>query len=255
MTGLGAALRVETRKSRTSPVLRFVTVFVVAGIAVLSGALVSAARAGNEQVLAQLGHLAGETGWPLLTSLVAQVTAAGGLLAFGVALSWMFGREFADGTVGGLFGLPVSRGSIAAAKLLVYAVWVVGVSAALLVLVVAAGLSLDLGRVDAAVVERLLRQFVLTVLSGALAVPAAWIATLGRGYLPGVAATIGLLTLAQVAVIVDPGSAGWMPIAAPALWALFPEQVGAGQLVTALAVPVAFGALTIRAWERLRFDR
>ncbi|RLV56300.1 ABC transporter permease [Aeromicrobium phragmitis] len=255
MSGIGSALRVEFRKSLASPVLRAITVFVVVGIALLSGALVSAALAGNAQVTAQLGHLAGTTGWPLLTGLVAQVTAAGGLLAFGVALSWMFGREFAEGTIAGLFGLPVTRASIAAAKLLVYAGWVVGVSAGLVILVAGAGMALGLGTVDAGVIESLARQFILTVLSGLLAVPAAWAATLGRGYLPGVAGTIGLLALAQIAVVADTRVAAWLPIAAPALWALFPDQVDHWQLLAALAVPLAFGVLTIRSWRRLRFDR
>ncbi len=56
----------------------------------------------------------------------AQITGAGGLGGFAVVLAWMFGREFGDGTITGLFALPVRRTTIALAKLIVYVVWVVG---------------------------------------------------------------------------------------------------------------------------------
>ena len=38
------------------------------------------------------------------------MTSAGGLLGFGVVLAWIFAREFADGTITGLFGLPAGAG-------------------------------------------------------------------------------------------------------------------------------------------------
>ena len=255
MTALRAALHVELRKALASRVMRTTTVLVVIGIAVLAGALVAAASAGNEQVLAQLGPLASQSGWPLLSGVTAQITAAGSLLAFGVALSWIFGREFTDGTITGLFGLPVPRPRIALAKLLVYVGWVVLVATTLTVLLLAAGAILGLGPVDDAVLEALARQFVLTALTGLLATPAAWAATLGRGLLAGITATIGLLVTAQVLTIAAPSVAAWMPLSSPALWALQPGTVSGMQLALVAIVPVACAALTALSWQRLQLDR
>jgi len=98
MSPLGTAISVEFCKTRKSYTIQTITVLVVLGIAILAGSLLAAARRGNEQILTQLGPLADETGWNQLTGISCQITAAGALLAFGVALAWLFGREFADST-------------------------------------------------------------------------------------------------------------------------------------------------------------
>ncbi|MFB6396602.1 ABC transporter permease [Polymorphospora lycopeni] len=250
---LTAALHVELRKLAASRVMRATTVLIVAGIAVLSTALTAAATAGNEQVIAQLGPHAAAGGWELLTGVVAQITAAGGLLGFGVALSWLVGREFADGTITGLFALPVSRRVLVVAKLLSHLLWAVLVAVVLTAVVAVAGTLLGLGAWNGDVVTALARQFVLTILSALVAAPACWAATLGRGPLPGIATTIGLIVVAQVAVVA--GAGAWLPIAAPALWALQPGTVAPAQLALVAVVPVGFAALTVAAWARLQLDR
>lgn len=127
------------------------------------------------------------------------------------------------------------------------------VALALSGLVLAAGLAMDLGPLDGAVLGHLARQLALTVLTGLVAVPAAWAATLGRGLLPGVATTVGVLVVAQVSVIVAPAAAAWLPFSAPALWALHP--VDGARLAVVAVVPAVFGALTVSAWGRLQLDR
>ena len=84
---LAVAIWVEARKARASPVVLGTTLLLVAGVAILSGTLLLAADAGNEQVLAQLGPLADRDDWGRLVGVASQITAAGGLLAFGVVLS------------------------------------------------------------------------------------------------------------------------------------------------------------------------
>lgn len=255
MNSATTALHVETRKALASRVLLTTTILLVAGIAVLAGALVAAARAENEQILAQLGPLADQTGWNLLTGITAQITAAGALLAFGVALSWNFGREFTDGTITGLFALPVTRLQIALAKLAIHLLWTAAVALTLTALIFAAGLILNLGPIDPDVFDQLARQAVLTILTGTLAIPAAWAATLGRGLLPGIATTLVILIAAQVTAIANPDTAAWIPFSIPALWALQPEAVHTGQLTTAAIMPITFTALTGITWHRLQLDR
>ncbi|MFB6393587.1 ABC transporter permease [Polymorphospora lycopeni] len=181
------------------------------------------------------------------------VHRADGLLGFGVALSWLVGREFTDGTITGLFALPVSRRVLVLAKLLSHLLWAVLVAIVLTAVVAVAGTLLGLGAWNGDVVAALGRQFVLTVLSALVAAPAGWAATLGRGPLPGIATTICLIVVAQVAVVAGPGA--WLPVAAPALWALQPGTVAPAQLALVAAVPVGFAALTVTAWSRLQLDR
>ncbi|WP_353826489.1 ABC transporter permease [Agromyces sp. SYSU T0242] len=253
VAGIGAAVAVEARKAVASRVMASTTVLLVAGIGALALVMLLAAASGEEQVLAKLGPLAGVPGWAGLVGVVLQITAAAGLLAFGVALSWMFGREFADGTVAALFALPVSRSAIALGKLVVYAAWSTGVAVALTGVVAILGFAMGFGATDAAGLGELARIPVLVVLSALIAVPAAWVASLGRGLLPGIAATIGIIVVAQVSALADVGA--WVPLVAPALWAIAPGSVPAAALLTAPSVPLVFGALTAWTWSRLQLDR
>ncbi len=111
------ALVVETQKLRASRVVLAASVLVLVGISVLVGAMTAAAEAGNEQILSQLGTLADGGGWERFWGVSAQVTSAAGLLCFGVVLAWVVGREFADGTITGLFAITVPKATIALAKL------------------------------------------------------------------------------------------------------------------------------------------
>ena len=250
---LRAAITVEARKARSAHVMLWTTVLFVVGIGVLAIGILAAVASGEEQVIAKLGPLAGVGGWAGLVGIVVQITAAGGLAAFGVALSWMFGREFADGTVAALFAMPVPRATIALGKLIVYAIWAVVVAVLLTIVVAGVGLVLGYGVTDAAGFGELARLPLLVVLTGLIAVPAAWAATLGRGLLPGIATTIGIIVVAQVLAIADVGT--WVPIVAPALWAISPDTVPAAALLTVPAVPLVFGALCALAWSRLQLDR
>lgn len=139
--GFSAGWEVEWRKLIASPVTRAATTLVAVGIVVLAVSMAVAAGSGNEMVLSQLGPLADAEGWELLVGASIQIGATAGLLGFGVSLSWMVGREFADGTIHGLFAIPVSRETLAAAKLAVYLTWTAIVAVMLVTLLLVAGLS------------------------------------------------------------------------------------------------------------------
>ncbi|SDD79884.1 ABC transporter permease [Glycomyces harbinensis] len=255
MTGLLAALRVETRKAAAALVLRVGGASLALGTAVLAAALVAAVETGNEQIAAKLGTFAEAAGWDLLIAIATQVVAAGALLAFGTTLGWSFGREFTDGTINGLPAIPVSRAATVAAKLLVHLMWTVIVAVSLVCLLIAAGLATGLGALDAPAAASLARLFALTLLTGLIATPAAWAATLGRGPLPGVTAAVALIVTAQIAVVAFPAQGAWLPIAAPALWAMQPTAVTGVQLLLAPVFALAFTAVTVSAWRRLQLDR
>lgn len=252
-TAFAAALSVEVRKFAASRVVRSATALVVAGISVLTGSMTAAAEAGNEKILAQLGEFADAEGWDRLAGVAAQITGAGGLLGFGVVLAWAVGREFAEGTVSGLFALPVSRATVMAAKLAAFALWTAGVAVALVTVLAVTGLAAGNGAPDGEALAGLGRLLALAVLSGLLAVPAAWVATLGRGLLPGIATSIGTVVVTQVMVV--SGTGAWFPVAAPSLWAMQPGEVSAAQLALVPLVPLVSGLLAVRAWSRLQLDR
>ncbi len=243
---------VDARKARSSRVLWSTGLLLVLGVNGLSTTIVFAARSGNAQLVAKLGPQAASGDWTAMLSAAAQITSAGGLLALGVGISWLYGREFAEGTVSGLFGLPVSRGRLAAAKLVVYAGWSLVTSLLTVLVLLGVGVVIGLGVPDAAAVAGLGRQFALALLTAVIAVPAGWASSVGRGLLPGIATSVGILVLAQVAVLADIGS--WMPFVAPAMWALQPSTSAAPLLMVPI-VPLLFGAAIVISWHRLQLDR
>ncbi len=250
---MNQVVRVEALKLTRSPVGVIGSAAIVLGIAVLCSVMMAALASGDPQLVAKVGPGASRD-WPGLVGVAAQISGAGGFLAFGVVGAWLFGREFTDGTITGLFGLPVARGTIAAAKLAVYAAWATVVSAAVVAVVLLTGLVLGFGTPDAGAWEGLGRLLVLGVLSAGVAVPTAWVATITRSLLSGVSVAIGLVVVAQVGVLA--GGGGWLPLAAPALWAV---SGGTAVSVVQLCGPVAFAAVAATAtawsWHRLQLDR
>ena len=247
------AVAVEVRKARSSRVLWATGLLLALGTTLLATVTIRAARSGSVEIAAKLGPHALAGDWPALLAISTQVTGAASVLAFGVGISWLYGREFADGTVSGLFGLPVSKGSIATAKLAVYLVWAALVSALLVLLVLGAGLALGLGFPHLQSAVGLGRLLALGLLSALLAVPAGWAASIGRGLLPGIAVSVGILVVAQVGALAHAG--GWLPFVTPALWAIEPNPSSALALLGVPVVPLLFGTAVVLAWRRIQLDR
>ncbi len=248
-----AAIEVEARKAAASWAVRGSVAALVGGTAALCLGFALAVRSGDARILAKLGPSAAAPGWAGLLSGATQVSAAGALLALGVVCSWLMGREFADRTVEGLFGLAVGRAAISAAKLVVALVVALAAAVLLVIAVLVVGAALGFGvpgATDRAAVGRLL---VLVVLSGVLALPCAWAATLGRGLLPGIGLAVALLAGTQVLVVA--GAASWFPTAAPALWAMDPASVAPVALVGSVLLGLAGAAACVVTWHRLQLDR
>lgn len=246
------AIRVEALKLTHSPVGVITTLAVALGTVALLAGITAGVAGGNPEVIAQAGPAA-TLDWRGLLAGATQITAVVSILGFGIMLAWMFGREFVEGTVAGLFALPASRATIALAKLTVYLLWAVIVSAALALGVLVLGLAFSYGLPSPEGWAGLGRLFVLGVLSTGLAVPIAWIATLTRSLLAAIGGTIGLIVTAQVGALMGVGS--WIPFAAPALWAMSDgAAVTAVQLGMTLTVPLVFVVLSCAAWSRLQLD-
>ncbi|GAA1702248.1 hypothetical protein GCM10009808_20230 [Microbacterium sediminicola] len=248
---MNAAVWAEAMKLRRSTVGLVASAAIVGGILAICGGMLVAAGSGSDVVAAKLGPYADASWWGLLGTC-AQVTGAAAFVGFGVVLSWMFGREFAEGTITGLFGLPVTLTHTAMAKVTVYLAWAGLVAVALTAGEVVLGLALGLGAPDEAAWLGVARQFALVLLTAVIALPVAWVTTLTRSLLAGVGTVIGLVAVAQIVVI--GGAGGWVPLAAPTLWALEMDVTPAQLLLS-----VVWGALgilaTLIAWKRLQLDR
>ena len=221
MNNLSAALFAEALKMYRSKVPLFTAIGL--SIAPLVGGLFmiilkdpeAAKSMGLISAKAQL--TAGTAEWATLFNLLGQATAVGGAIVFAIFTTWIFGREFSDHTAKDLLALPTSRESIVGAKFILTAAWtffltLLCYSLGLIVgkLVVIPGWSLDLLR--SASVD-ILGSGILTIM---LLPFVAFIASVGRGYMPPFGWMILTAALAQIAAVMGWGD--WFPWAVPALF-------------------------------------
>jgi ABC-2 type transport system permease protein len=158
------------------------------------------------------------TDWPTYLGLFGQIIGAGGFLLFILIISWMFGREFSDGTLKDLLAVPIQRSSILLAKFLVVAVW----SAALTVVIFIVGLVMGvIINLPGGSISVVLQGSLLVLITASLAIvvmmPFALFASVGRGYLLPIGVAVLILMLTQLVAI-----AGWgeyFPWAVPGLYA------------------------------------
>lgn len=188
---------------------------------------VFARQAGLIGAKAQL--MAGTADWPTFLSVLAQAIAVGGIFLFSLIGTWVFGREFADGTVKDLLAVPVPRSTILLAKFIVVMLW----SLILTVLIYLTGLLLGLwvGLPQgswAVIVEGSAAVAITTGLVIVVMTPVALFASIGRGYLLPTGITILFVLFANVLAVIGWGD--YFPWAVPALYA---EAAGSANLVAA----------------------
>jgi ABC-2 type transport system permease protein len=158
------------------------------------------------------------TDWPSYMVLYGEIIGAGGLILFILIISWIFGREFTDGTLKDMLAVPVPRTSILLAKFIMMAIWSVAMSMVILTagLVMGAIIHLPGGSIH------IILQFIAVVMKTsclviAVVLPFALFASVGRGYLlPIGVAILMMITVNLVEVI---GWGEYFPWAVPALYA------------------------------------
>ncbi len=249
MRGLGIALTTEWSKFWRARVVQLASAALVLAIPLIDVAFLQA----GDKFTAKLGPAFAEGGWVALFAGAGQITATAGVIGGGVLLAWFVGREFVQGTIVGLFALPIARSTIMLAKLALYLLWVAIVSVALPLVLLAIGAVLGFGPVDYAVV---VKQLIVMFLSGLIAMPAAWLATLTRGYIGAIGSMGALVVVATIGAVSDVG--GWLPPAAPGLWASGGastiDLVTVVQLALVLPFFVVFAALALVSWHRLQIS-
>lgn len=213
---LGTVVRTELLKLRRSKVtwltwLAFSIAPLVDGL--FMWILKEPDRARALGLLGAKAQLAGRVAdWPSFAAALAQMTGVGGMVLTAVITTYVFGREYADGTAKNMLALPVRRETFVFAKLLVVALWFAVLVAAIFAEGAAIGLALDLPGFSPGLLGRAARDVAFSAAMCCLLVsPVAWIATLGRGYLPPLGFAIMTFVLGNVFAATGWGK--WFPYA------------------------------------------
>ena len=240
-----------TSRIATALVALFVPAFALGGVVLARSGAVTGPSAAKFAPFA-VGTIAEAS-----SLLLGQILTVVMVVATGFVASWLFGREWADKTIGSLFSLPVSRAAIAWAKVAISVVWVLAcitmaVGGAAVAIAVA-----DASHLDAATWRALGLDWTAGALTGLLGIPFGWVAVVTRGYLGALGTIIGVTAVSQILAGVGVGP--WVPYIAPVLWAgAGGEEASAGIRAVHLLSAVAFAALgiwaTVRAFARARLD-
>jgi len=126
----------------------------------------------------------GKADWTTYLGFLTQVMAGIGLVGFGFATSWVFGREYSDRTVKDILALPVLRSYIVISKLIVIAIWCILLTLVFLVSAIALGRLINLsGWTGEILLEYTKIYWITSLLSILLCTPVAFFASFSRGYL------------------------------------------------------------------------
>jgi ABC-2 type transport system permease protein len=158
------------------------------------------------------------TDWATYLGLAGQMVAAGGYFMFVIVVSWVFGREFTDGTLKDLLAVPIPRWTILLSKFVVSLFLSVLMTLVIAMISFVMGIMIDLPHGSADVI---LRGFILVVTTGLLVIPVvfpfALFASIGRGVLLPLGLSVLTLIMANVVAV-----AGWgdlFPWCVPGLFA------------------------------------
>jgi ABC-type transport system involved in multi-copper enzyme maturation permease subunit len=158
-----------------------------------------------------------EANWNSYLGLLSQAVGVGGVLIFGFVASWLFGREYSDGTAKDLLSLPISRTKILNAKFIYYILWCVALVVSNLMLGLFFGILLRLPGWDYIQFSNNIHvYFVTTLMIIALNIPIAFFALVGKGFMTPLGIVAILLVLAQIFGAL--GFGNYFPWAVPGIY-------------------------------------
>lgn len=159
---------------------------------------------------------AGVADWPSFWGLLSQGVAAGGAILFALITAWVFGREFSDHTAKELLALPTPRWVIVAAKFVLMALWILGLTLLIFVVGLIVGTAVGLPGGSAELEWTSFWTVLVTALLTFMLMPlVALFASSGHGYLPPLGWTILALAFANIVSVLGWGD--WFPWAVPIL--------------------------------------
>lgn len=220
---IGQVLVTEFGKLRRSPVPWVTLGAVLAapwGIALFLWIVRDPQRAAELGLLGTKANLAGlEATWPAFGNYLTLILGAGGMLLVAFIVTYLFGREYADGTAKNLLALPVARQWFAVGKLLVALAWWLVLAMAALAEGLGIGWLLDLPGFSGEVAGRIVAGSLLAAsVSFLLAPVVGWVAVWSRSYLAALGFALGMLLLGDL--LGHTGWAAWFP------WSIVPLLTG-----------------------------
>jgi ABC-2 type transport system permease protein len=186
------------------------------------------------------------TDWPSYLRLYAELISAGGFFFFIIAISWIFGREFVDGTVKDLLAVPVKRSSILIAKFVVGAAWA-GMIAVLMIIfgIVVGSIVKFPGGSLSFILGGITTTFVTAFLVIIVVLPFAFFASIGRGYFLPMG--LAVLTLITANLLMAVGWAEYFPWAVPLLYAQDTSSLNAISYVILFVISLT-GMIATYVW-------
>lgn len=221
MNGFIHALKAELIKMKHSRII-LITFLVFAIPPVMGGVFMLIVR--DPEALAKAGTLAVKvramnftSNWASYLDVLVQSMGIGGLLLFGFVASWIFGREYSEGTAKDLLSLPVTRTEIVHGKFAVYLLWCIGLALGNLLVGFGIGAILSLSEFNLEIISGILVLYVkTTLLTLALGTPIAFFAFLGKGYLTPLGFVSVCIVFAQI--VAATGYGHYFPWAIPGLY-------------------------------------
>jgi ABC-2 type transport system permease protein len=188
------------------------------------------------------------TDWQAYLGLFGEMVAAGGFIIFVLVISWVFGREFADGTLKDMLATPVPRSTILLGKFIVVAIWSAMVTAVIYVVGLVMGVLLKLPGGSLALFSRESGLLVVAAcMTISVVLPFALFASVGRGYLLPFGVAILMLMMTNLVVVVGWGE--FFPWAVPLLYSQGDEALTAASYVIVLVTGLAGVTATYLWWQ------
>jgi ABC-2 type transport system permease protein len=182
--------------------------------------------------------------WPSYLHMLNQGIAIGGMMFFSLVISWIFGREFADGTIKDFLAVPLPRASIVLAKFLVFATWSVLLTLEVLLVGLLMGMLINLQQGSALLFGQGIVNLIIAVCLVLLTLtPFAFLASVGRGYLLPLGLTILVLILANVAIVI-----GWGHLFPWSIAAMYAEGGAQAAQLEPASYAVVVGTALLGLW-------
>jgi ABC-2 type transport system permease protein len=215
------ALRAEFIKNKYANIL-WATFIAFALAPVMGGIFMLIIR--DPEALARAGGLGTKikmmnvsADWNSYFIILTQAIGVGGVMVFGFVASWIFGREYSEGTAKDLLALPTSRTKILNAKFAVYVIWCVALVISNLTIGTLIGIALQLDSMTTdQLITGLLDYTITTILTLSLGSLISFFAIWGKGYLAPLGFVALTLVLAQV--IAAAGYGTYFPWSIPGLY-------------------------------------
>ncbi len=186
--------------------------------------------------------------WSSYLSLYCQMIAVGGFFLLILIVSWIFGREFADGTLKDLLAVPVQRSSILLAKFAVVAAWSVFLTAVIFISGLVMGTIIGLpGSSVGAIAKGSALVLATACLVIPVALPFALFASIGRGYLLPIALAILAVVAANLVIVLGWGE--FFPWAVPGLFAEGKTALSVGSYLIVVLTGLAGIVATYLWWK------